>query len=158
RLDVFEINVRHGDPEWEVIARKLSSDLFEIGTAVCEGKLDQINQVWNSQYYVDVIAMEGRSKASRGWNKGYPGRYGKGHRIKGLDQIDRGIAIYFAGVDEDEEKGLVTHGGRVLHVIAGDPTLEGAREKAYRNIARISFEDHYNNGANCMRYRKTIGL
>jgi len=158
RLDVFEINVRHGDPEWEVLARKLSNDLFEIGTAVWEGRLDQINQVWNNQYYVDVIAMEGRSKASRGWNKGYPGRYGKGHRIKGLDQIERGIAIYFAGVDEDPQKGLVTHGGRVLHVIGGDLTLEGAREKAYRNIAKISFEDHYNNGANCMRYRKTIGL
>ncbi len=158
KLDVFEINVRHGDPEWEVLARKLSSDLFEIGTAVWEGNLDQITQVWNKQYYVDVIAMEGRSKASRGWNKGYPGRYGKGHKIKGLDQIERGIAIYFAGVDEDPVKGLVTHGGRVLHVIAGDPTLERARQKAYRNIARISFEDHYNNGANCMRYRKTIGL
>ena len=158
RLDVFEINVRHGDPEWEVLARKLSTDLFEIGIAVWEGTLDQINQVWNNQYYVDVIAMEGRSKASRGWNKGYPGRYGKGHKIKGLDQIESGIAIYFAGVDEDPRKGLVTHGGRVLHIVAGDPTLEGAREKAYRNIARISFEDHYNNGANCMRYRKTIGL
>ena len=158
RLDVFEINVRHGDPEWEVLARKLSTDLFEIATSVWEGKLDQITQIWNNQYYVDVIAMEGRSKASRGWNKGYPGRYGKGHKIKGLDQIERGIAIFFAGVDEDPEKGLVTQGGRVLHVVAGDPTLEGAREKAYRNIAKISFEDHYNNGANCMRYRKTIGL
>ena len=158
QLDVFEINVRHGDPEWEVIARKLSTDLFELGMAVWEGKLDTIKQVWNSQYYVDVIAMEGRSKASRGWNKGYPGRYGKGHKIKGLDKIEKGIAIYFAGVDEDAEKGLVTHGGRVLHVIAGAPTLEEAREKAYRNIEKISFEDHYNNGANCMRYRKTIGL
>ncbi len=158
QLDVFEINVRHGDPEWEVIARKLSTDLFELGMAVWEGKLDTIKQVWNSQYYVDVIAMEGRSKASRGWNKGYPGRYGKGHKIKGLDKIEKGIAIYFAGVDEDAEKGLVTHGGRVLHVIAGAPTLEEAREKAYRNIEKISFEDHYNNGVNCMRYRKTIGL
>ncbi|RLB78418.1 MAG: phosphoribosylamine--glycine ligase, partial [Deltaproteobacteria bacterium] len=158
KLDVFEINVRHGDPEWEVLARKLSSDLFEIGTAVWEGNLDQIKQVWNNQYYVDVIAMEGRSKASRGWNKGYPGRYGKGHKIRGLDQIERGIAIFFAGVDEDKDKGLVTQGGRVLHVVAGDRTLEGAREKAYRNIAKLWFEDHYNNGANCMRYRKTIGL
>jgi len=43
-------------------------------------------------------------------------------------------------------------------VVAGDKTLEGARQKAYRNIEKISFEDHYNHGANCMRYRKTIGL
>jgi phosphoribosylamine--glycine ligase len=157
-LDVFEINVRHGDPEWEVLARKLSTDLFEIGMGVCEETLDTIKQVWNKQCYVDVIAMEGRSKASRGWNKGYPGRYGKGHTIVGLDEIERGVAIYFAGVDEDTDKGLVTFGGRVLHVIAGDATLEEAREKAYRNVRLLAFEDHNNNGANCLRFRKTIGL
>jgi phosphoribosylamine--glycine ligase len=158
RLDVFEINVRHGDPEWEVLARKLSTDLFEVGTAVWEGTLDRIKQVWNQQHYVDVIAMEGRSKASRGWNKGYPGRYGKGHRIAGLDDLERGIALYFAGVDEDPEKGLVTFGGRVLHVVAGDVTLEAARDKAYRNTRKVAFLDHYNDNANCMRYRETIGL
>lgn len=158
RLDVFEINVRHGDPEWEVIARKLSSDLFEIAMAVWEGRLDQIRQAWNRQHYVDVIAMEGRSKAARGWNKGYPGRYGKGHRIVGLDRLEKGVAVYFAGVDEDPDKGLVTQGGRVLHVVAGDSTLEAARDKAYRNIARLAFEDHNNAGANCLRYRRSIGL
>ncbi len=156
-LDVFEINVRHGDPEWEVLARKLSTDLFEIGMGVWEGKLDQVKQVWNNQCYVDVIAMEGRSKASKGWNKGYPGRYGKGHKILGLDEIERGIAVYFAGVDEHQEKGLVTFGGRVLHLVAGDKTLEGARKKAYRNIERLSFVDHNNDGANCLRFRHTIG-
>jgi phosphoribosylamine--glycine ligase len=157
-LDVFEINVRHGDPEWEVLARKLSTDLFELGTAVWEGTLDRVKQVWNQQHYVDVIAMEGRSKASRGWNKGYPGRYGKGHRIAGLEDMERGIALYFAGVDEDPEKGLVTYGGRVLHVVAGDATLEAARDKAYRNVRKIAFLDHYNENANCMRFRESIGL
>jgi len=158
KLDVFEINVRHGDPEWEVLARKLSSDLFEIGMATCEGTLDRIKQVWNQQHYVDVIAMEGRSKASKGWNKGYPGRYGKGHSIIGLDEMGKGIAVYFAGVDRDSEKGLVTFGGRVLHVVAGDATLEGARDKAYRNVKKIAFLDHNNNNANCMRFRESIGI
>ncbi len=157
-LDVFEINVRHGDPEWEVLARKLSTDLFEIGMAVNDGTLDQVKQVWNNQHYVDVIAMEGRSKASKGWNKGYPGRYGKGHRIKGFDDIDKGVAVYFAGVDQDDEKGLVTYGGRVLHLVAGASSLEGAREKAYRNIEKLVFVDHKNNETNCMRFRKTIGI
>lgn len=63
-LEVFEINIRHGDPEFEVLSRKLSTDIFELGMAVWEGKLDQIRQVWNKQYYIDVIGMEGRSKAS----------------------------------------------------------------------------------------------
>jgi len=157
QLDVFEINVRHGDPEWEVLSRKLSTDLFEIGMAVWEGNLDQIHPVWNNQHYVDIVAMEGRSKASKGWNKGYPGRYGKGHVIAGLDTIEKGIAIYFSGVREDSERGLVTDGGRVLHIIAGDATLESARQKAYRNIEYLSLLDHNNNNINCLRYRKTIG-
>ncbi|MCP4352427.1 MAG: phosphoribosylamine--glycine ligase [Desulfobacterales bacterium] len=156
-LDVFEINVRHGDPECEVLLRKLSTDLFEIGMAVWECKLDQVKQVWNDQHYVDVIAMEGRSKASRGWNPGYPKRYGKGHKIEGLDDLERGTAVYYAGVDIHEEKGLVTYGGRVLHLVTGDKTLEEAREKAYRNIKKIVFVDHNQDNANCMRYRETIG-
>lgn len=158
QLDVFEINVRHGDPEWQVLARKLSTDMFELATSVCDGSLDQIKQNWNNQHYVDVIAMSGRSKSSKGWNKGYPGRYGKGHKIIGLDQLERGVAVYFAGVDQDADKGLVTFGGRVLHIVAGDSTIEGARDKAYRNIEKITFVDHNNNGANCMRFRRSIGL
>ena len=78
---------------------------------------------------MDVIALEAPSNASRGWNKGYPGRYGKGHKILGLDKIEPGIAVYFAGVDEDAEKGLITYGGRVLHVIAGDPTPDAQRKR-----------------------------
>jgi phosphoribosylamine--glycine ligase len=156
-LGVFEINVRHGDPEFEVLSRKLSTDIFEIGMGVWEGKLDRVKQVWNQRSYVDVIAMEGRSKASRGWNPGYPKRYGKGHKIEGLDGLERGIAVYFAGVDTHDEKGLVTFGGRVLHLIAGGRDLDEARRKAYANIEKITFKDDKQQ-ANCMRYRKTIGL
>jgi phosphoribosylamine-glycine ligase len=76
----------------------------------------------------------------------------------GLDDISKGIAVYFAGVDKDPEKGLITFGGRVLHVVAGDASLEGAREKAYRNIKKIGFLDHNNNNTNCMRFRESIGL
>jgi len=43
-------------------------------------------------------------------------------------------------------------------VVAGDPTLKGARERAYRNIKKLVFLDHNNNGANCLRFRHTIGL
>ena len=157
QLSVFEINVRHGDPEFEVLSRKLSTDFFELGMAVWEGTLDRVKQVWNHRHYVDIIAMEGRSKASRGWNPGYPKRYGKGHRVVGLDDLDRGLAVYFAGVDEDAAKGLVTYGGRVLHLVAGGDTLAEARRAAYANIEKLAFVDHKKDDANCMRYRRTIG-
>lgn len=156
-LCVFEINVRHGDPEWEVLSRKLSTDLFEIGTAVWEGTLDQIEPVWNNQYYIDVVAVEGRSKAARGWNPGYPKRYGKYHKITGLEKIGKGIAVYFSGVAENNDGELITDGGRVFHIVAGAPTLEEARKKAYRNIRKISFIDNNNNDENCMRFLRAIG-
>lgn len=158
-LDVFEINVRHGDPEAEVILRKLQTDLFEIGMAVHEGTLDKIKLRWNDNYYVDVIAMVGRSKDPKGgWYPGYPGRYGDGYRIEGLDEIEKGIAIFYSGVDRDPKKGLVTRGGRVLHVVSSGPSLEEALKKAYRNIERLRFIDHNNNNENCLRFRKTIGM
>ena len=81
---------------------------------------------------------------------------GEGYQITGLDDIDGGVAIYYSGVDEDPKKGLVTRGGRVLHVVAGGSSLEEARELAYRNIERLAFLDHRNDGQNVLRYRKTI--
>jgi phosphoribosylamine--glycine ligase len=159
-LDVFEINVRHGDPEWEVLGRKLQTDLFEIAMATWEGRLDEIEQRWNENFYVDVVSMVGKSKdPAGGWYNTYPGRYGKGYKIEGLDDMERGIAIFHSGVDEHPTRGLVTSGGRVLHVIASSQnSLQEATEKAYRNIERIRFLDHNHNNENCIRYRKTIAL
>ncbi len=163
-LSVFEVNVRHGDPEWEAIARKMKTDLFEIALATYEGRLDELKQSlpqgeveWNPRHYVDVVAMVGRSSDPGGrWYPGYPGRYGSGYKITGLDEIDQRVAIFFSGVDEDPEKGLVTRGGRVLHVVAGGNSLAQARELAYKNIERLAFLDHRNNDKDVLRYRKTI--
>jgi phosphoribosylamine--glycine ligase len=163
-LSVFEVNVRHGDPEWEVIARKMKTDLFEIALATCKGRLDELKRdlpkgevEWNSRHYVDVVAMVGRSRDPGGrWYPGYPGRYGSGYKITGLDEMDRGVVLFYSGVDDDPEKGLVTRGGRVLHVVAGGNSLEDARESAYKNIERLAFLDHRDNDENVLRYRKTI--
>ncbi|HHU17731.1 MAG TPA: phosphoribosylamine--glycine ligase, partial [Clostridiales bacterium] len=52
--------------------------------------------------------------------------------------------------EKQEDPLTVTNGGRVLGITALGQTHEEAREKAYKNIERISFE-----GA---QYRKDIGL
>jgi phosphoribosylamine--glycine ligase len=52
-------------------------------------------------------------------------------------------------VSSSEKKGLVTDGGRVLHVVGRGKTLEDARDVAYKNIEKIHFEG--------IRYRKDIG-
>lgn len=158
-LQVFEINVRHGDPEWEVLGRKMKTDIYEIARAVSDGRLTEIDEVeWNPRHYIDVIASVGRSRDEKGgWYFGYPKRYGEGYRIEGLDKIERGIAVFYSGVDRHKSRGLVTKGGRVLHIVAGSDSLEDAIKKAYRNIEMIRFIDHNNENTNCVRYRKTIG-
>lgn len=163
-LSVFEVNVRHGDPEWEVIARKMKTDLFEIASATSAGRLDDLKRElpegaveWNSRHYVDVVGMVGKSNDPGGrCYTGYPGRYGTGYEIAGLDEIDRGVAIFYSGVDEDPQAGLVTMGGRVLHVVAGGNSLKEARELAYRNVERLAFLDYRGDDENVLRYRKTI--
>jgi len=97
---------------------------------------------------------------------GYPGSYEKGKRISGLEKVDDDVIVFHAGTKRaphecpstindmtaggTPESMIVTDGGRVLGVTALGDTHEEAREKAYRNVTRISFE-----GAH---YRKDIGL
>jgi phosphoribosylamine--glycine ligase len=57
--------------------------------------------------------------------------------------------IFFAGVANSEKKGLVTDGGRVLHVVGRGKTLKEARDIAYGEIGKIHFEG--------IRYRRDIG-
>jgi phosphoribosylamine--glycine ligase len=81
---------------------------------------------------------------------GYPGSYPTGLPISGLEDVDAEVAVFHAGTRRREDGALVTAGGRVLGVTATGATLEGARRKAYDNVARIHFE-----GAH---YRRDIGL
>lgn len=153
-LKVFEINVRHGDPEMEVIGRALKTDQFELASATLNGTLNEIDQVWNGRHYADVVAVVGNSDSSDGRRPGYPGRYGLGYRVTGTEDMDRGIALFYAGVGE-KDGNLVTNSGRVLHVVAGGSSAREARKSAYSNISKIRFLDE--NGKNHLRFRNTIG-
>jgi phosphoribosylamine--glycine ligase len=57
--------------------------------------------------------------------------------------------VFHAGTARREDGAVVTAGGRVLTVAATGPTLEAAREKAYRNVERIRFAG--------VHYRRDIG-
>ena len=163
-ISVFEVNVRHGDPEWEVIARKLNTNIFDITRAVWDGKLDELKRSlpnseidWNPRHYVDVVAMSGAAKGKKGWKLGYPARYPIYSEIRGLDKIDDdgSVIVFFAGTNVSETGNLISDGGRVLHVVAGADTLEDATDKAYNNVERLEFIT--SNGTNGLRYRKTLG-
>ncbi len=152
---LLEVNVRLGDPEAEVILPRLKTPLSDISFQIINGVLGEKQVEWSPDFYCDVVAAAGRTRQIRngknkGWYPGYPARYGKGYPISGSEDIhDPDCKIFFAGVSTSEKKGLVTDGGRVLHVVGRGNTLGDARDAAYRNIEKIHFEG--------IRYRKDIG-
>lgn len=139
---VLEFNCRFGDPETQVILPRLDSDIIDIFMAITEGRLNRIEVKWKSDASLCVILA----------SEGYPGKYRKGLKIKGLDMVKglKDIIVFHAGTKFDENGDIVTNGGRVLGVTATGKNLEEARQKAYSAIELISFEG--------MQYRKDIGL
>jgi phosphoribosylamine--glycine ligase len=107
--------------------------------AVVENRLEEQIIEWSDGIVVCVGMASG----------GYPGSYEKGKRISGLKDVDREILVFHCGT-RSKDSGIVTDGGRVLCVTAQGNTHEEARQKAYKNVARISFE--------AAQYRKDIGL
>src|SRR5205085_1165277 len=71
---------------------------------------------------------------------GYPGSYGKGSEIEGLDAAAEveGVEIFHAGTKSDGGR-IVANGGRVLDVSALGKTVAEAQARAYQAIDRINW-------------------
>jgi phosphoribosylamine--glycine ligase len=137
---VLEFNARFGDPETQVILPRLKTDLIDIFNAVIEETLHKINIEWKDNAAVCVVVASG----------GYPGKYHKGKVISGLERLEKmeDIIVFHAGTKFQDDK-IITSGGRVLGITAWDETISKAKERAYRGVKEIYFEDMY--------YRKDIG-
>ncbi|NLX40846.1 MAG: phosphoribosylamine--glycine ligase [Bacteroidales bacterium] len=137
---VIEYNVRMGDPECESVVRRIDSDLLEHLQAAAKGTLSSEKIVVSPKSSVTVMAVSG----------GYPGSYGKGFPISGLD-TDSGeddIVLFHAGTAVSGAE-VVTSGGRVLAVTSLADSLKEARIASYRRLSDISFEGIF--------YRNDIG-
>jgi len=129
---VLEFNCRFGDPETQVLMRRLKSDLLDLIEATVDGKLSEVQPEWDNRASVCVVLASG----------GYPGAIEKGKVISGLETLfnDPDVVVFHAGTALTEEGKIVTAGGRVLGVTALGNTLEEARSKAYAAVDKISFE------------------
>ena len=138
---VLEYNARFGDPETQVVLPALETDLVDIFESVIDCALDKINIEWSNSACLCVIMASG----------GYPESYKKGYEIKGIEQaeLDSNIIIFHAGTKKENGK-YYTNGGRVLGVTAIDKDLNLARERAYKAVERIQFQNAH--------YRKDIGV
>jgi phosphoribosylamine--glycine ligase len=136
---VLEFNARFGDPETQVLLPRLKTDLIDILNAVIEDKLHQINIEWEDNAAVCVVVASG----------GYPEKYQKGKVINGLEKLEKmkDMIAFHAGTKFQDEQ-VVTSGGRVLGITAWDETISKTKERAYKGLKEIYFEDMY--------YRKDI--
>lgn len=128
---VLEFNCRWGDPETQVLVRRLESDLLDLLLACTSRQLAGQSPVWSSDSACCVILASG----------GYPGSYEKGKPIAGLEAAaarDRTV-VFHAGTKASGPE-VVTNGGRVLGVTATGPDLTAARANAYAAADLIAFD------------------
>jgi phosphoribosylamine--glycine ligase len=136
---VLEFNCRFGDPETQPILMRLRSDLVELCDAAIEGRLDSISAEWDPRVALGVVLAAG----------GYPGKVLKGDRISGLDSVSApAVKVFHAGTSLRNGE-VVTAGGRVLCVCALGDTTREAQQRAYEQVATISW--------NGIQYRRDIG-
>lgn len=127
---VLEFNVRLGDPEAQVILPLLEFSLLEFA----EEKVVSKKLIKKEKAVCVVLA-----------SKGYPEKYdiGKEINIRSTDEV----LIFHAGTKLENGR-LVTAGGRVMNLVGIDVSFKRAREKVYKNIENVFFENMY--------YRKDI--
>ena len=128
---VLEFNCRWGDPETQVLVRRLESDLLPLLESTAAGALGTQSPSWDPKAAVCVILASG----------GYPGAYEKSKAISGLADAGNfdGVEVFHAGTKAADDQ-ILTNGGRVLGVTAKAATLESARSLAYQSADKISFE------------------
>lgn len=119
-VKVIEFNARFGDPETEVVLPLLKSDIYDIFSAVAEGRKPAQELEWSEESILGIVLA----------SKGYPGSYDKGCPITIDADID--AHIYHMGTAA-AEGGFKTAGGRVMMVVCKGENVVDARAKA--NIA-----------------------
>ncbi len=131
---LVEYNARFGDPECQVLMIRMMSDLVPALLAAIDGQLQHFDLRWYPDPALTVIMA----------TKGYPGDYGKGSRIDGLEaaaEID-GVEIFHAGTALKDGK-IVANGGRVLNICASGKSVAEAQRRAYEAVDRIDWPEGF---------------
>lgn len=131
---LVEYNVRFGDPECQVLMRRLKSDLLDIFEAVAKGTLDTVKAKWSDDPAITVVLA----------TDGYPGDFLKGSVIENIEAADAldDVTVFHAGTRTDGEK-ILSWGGRVLNVTATGKTLKDAQVRAYQGVDLIEWPEGF---------------
>jgi phosphoribosylamine--glycine ligase len=125
---LIEYNARFGDPECQVLAMRLESDLLALMLAAAEGRLRAAEPPRFSSDAALTVVLAAR---------GYPGAPEAGGRISGLERAE-GAMVFQAGTSMSGDA-LLASGGRVLSVTARGATFAEAQRTAYAAVDAIDF-------------------
>ncbi len=132
---LIEYNVRFGDPECQVMMLRLMSDLLPALIASRDGMLKNFDLRWYPQPALTVVMA----------THGYPGSYGKGSVIEGLDEAEAtspDVEIFHAGTKAVDGK-ITANGGRVLNVCALGRSVADAQRKAYAAVDKVRWAEGF---------------
>jgi phosphoribosylamine--glycine ligase len=131
---LVEYNARFGDPECQVLMLRMMSDVVPALIASADGQLKNFSLRWYDEAALTVIMA----------TKGYPGDYGKGSVIEGLDEAAKieGVEIFHAGTAMKDGR-IVANGGRVLNVCALGKNVTEAQARAYQAVDRIKWPEGF---------------
>jgi phosphoribosylamine--glycine ligase len=123
---VIEFNARFGDPETQVVLRRLTSNLADLLMRAATGKLETgPGAEFSSKKAVTVVLA----------SEGYPTKTAPVREVKGIESAER---------IDDVEVCKASKVGRVLSVVGFGDSFQEARTLAYEGMSRISLEGgHY---------------
>jgi phosphoribosylamine--glycine ligase len=132
-IRVIEFNARFGDPETQVVLRRLITPLAGLLHRASTGRLaDGPSAQFSSDVAITVVLA----------SEGYPDRPAPDRPITGIIE-DENVHVCHAStklIGDD----LIATGGRVLSVVATAEDFATARKLAYANIEKIQLEgSHY---------------
>jgi phosphoribosylamine--glycine ligase len=143
-IKVIEFNVRMGDPETQALFPLINEDIVPWLMAVANRELALLKKVQQrSELQLSTMCAVHVVVAA----KGYPGISGEkiqsGDRITFYPEFNLSPLenLYYAGVKENDQKELITSGGRVLGVTSLAETYTYARLKTYEHLDKIILKD-----------------
>lgn len=132
---LIEYNTRFGDPETQSLMIHLDEDIVPYLLASAKGDLSNLKKPTHKDAAVMCVVMA---------SKGYPESYEKNTPINNLDAASAlpDVQIFHAGTAMKDGQ-LVATGGRVLNICAHGKTLAEAKEKAYKAVDAVEWDNGF---------------
>lgn len=125
-IRVIEFNARFGDPETQVVLRRLITPLESLLYKAATGHLENASDAQFTQEVAVTVVLA---------SEGYPANQAPIREVKGISKAEKvsGVEVCFG-----------SEVGRVLSVVATGKDFTKARKRAYKAIAKITLEgSHY---------------